>query len=86
MSSCKVNSAALEACVEGYNAFLEVIKSREKERMRRDRLLFIWSEMHAQWVRDHNEQKRRLEAGRGATSSEIWHNGVKYNCKTGKPV
>lgn len=84
-STCKVDDTALRKCTEGYEAFLEVVKAREAERIRRDRLLFEWSINDARWVRQHNEQLRLLEAGRTAASSEIWHGNQKYNCAGNVP-
>jgi hypothetical protein len=80
--SCKVDDSALRKCQEGYEAFLEVVKAREAERIRRDKLLFNWSLRDAEWNRQHTEQLRLLEAGRTTTTTEIWDNGQKVNCNS----
>ena len=85
MSNCKVDNDALQKCQDGYQAFLEVVKAREAERIRRDKLLFEWSLKDAEWNRQHEEQLRLLEAGRRAASSEIWHNNQKYDCAGNVP-
>jgi hypothetical protein len=86
MSKCVVNEEALKKCQEGYQEFLRVVKSREDERVRRDMLLREWSAADADWNRRHEEQLRLLEAGRVATSDEIFHNNKKYNCRTNKYI
>jgi hypothetical protein len=80
-ASCRVDDSALKKCQEGYEAFLQVVRAREAERVRRDRLLFQWSEADAKWTREHEEQLRLLEAGRTALPHEIFHNGQRVDCR-----
>lgn len=84
-STCKVDDTALRKCVDGYTAYLDVVRAREVERARRDNELFKWSVADAEWVRQHEEQLRLLEAGRTAASSEIWHGNQKYDCAGNVP-
>jgi hypothetical protein len=78
--SCKVDDSALKKCQEGYEAFLDVVKAREAERLRRDKLLFEWSLKDSEWNRQHDEQLKFLEAGRSTTTTEVWDNGIKVDC------
>lgn len=78
--SCKVDDSALQKCQQGYQAFLDVVKAREAERIRRDKLLFEWSLKDAEWNRQHDEQLKFLEAGRRTLTTEVWDNGAKVDC------
>lgn len=82
--SCKVDDSALKRCQEGYEAFLEVVKAREAERIRRDKLLFEWSLKDAEWTRQHEEQLKFLEAGRSTTTTVVWDNNKKFDCASNK--
>lgn len=81
-ASCKVDDSALKKCQQGYQDFLDVVKAREAERIRRDKLLFEWSLKDAEWVRQHDEQVRFLEAGRQTSTAEVWDNNQKVNCNS----
>lgn len=80
MSKCTIDNQAINACKEGYNAFLELLRERERISAEQNKALADWSMRHAMWTRLHNEQLRKLEAGRQARSSEIWHDNQKYDC------